>query len=263
MGKRDGKAAKAKRAERRGKGSLKTEQKTAIAEGKQERRNANARDEEDLDALLKEFANAQEKQVAVKEEVAPPPSPRANGTLTAHPTKDELIFFGGEHFDGKVNRFHAELYRYIVKKNEWKRVSSPTAPPPRSSHQVVTVPTDGGQLFLFGGEFSSPSQQKFHHFRDFWMLDLATWSWEQACPLRARCLHAANTLHTHARTHAHCAYAAFTQCVRYMLQCAASRHPPHCTAPHRTAPHRCVCVCAGAGQERALGPVGTPDGARA
>ena len=118
--------------------------------------------------------------------------------------------------------------RYVVKKNEWKKVSSPTMPPPRSSHQVVTVPTDGGQLFLFGGElgdkcgpsahdrhawtatcvafwragvrrlacggrrvrlddsghpggeFSSPSQQKFHHFRDFWMLDLATWSWEQA-----------------------------------------------------------------------------------
>ena len=70
------------------------------------------------------------------------------------------------------------LARYIVKKNEWRKISSPTAPPPRSSHQVVTVPTEGGQLFLFGGEFSSPSQQKFHHFRDFWMLDLATWSWE-------------------------------------------------------------------------------------
>ena len=41
----------------------------------------------------------------------PPPSPRSNGTLTAHPTKDELIYFGGEHFDGKVNRFYAELYR--------------------------------------------------------------------------------------------------------------------------------------------------------
>ena len=51
MGKRDGKAAKAKRAERRGKGSLKTEQKTAIAEGKQERKKAFAKDEEDLDAL--------------------------------------------------------------------------------------------------------------------------------------------------------------------------------------------------------------------
>ena len=92
--------------------------------------------------------------------MTPPPSPRSNGTLTAHPTKDELIYFGGEHFDGKTNRFFAELYRYIVKKNEWRKISSPTAPPPRSSHQAVTVPTEGGQLFLFGGEFSSPSQQK-------------------------------------------------------------------------------------------------------
>ena len=48
------------------------------------------------------------------EEVTPPPLPRSNGTLTAHPTKDELIYFGGEHFDGKTNRFFAELYRYIV-----------------------------------------------------------------------------------------------------------------------------------------------------
>ncbi len=179
MGKRDTKAAKAKRAERRGKGSLKTEQKTAIADGKKERRQANAKDEEDLDMLLKEFANVQEKQVAIKEEVTPPPSPRANGTLTAHPTKDELIFFGGEHFDGKFNCFYAELYRYIVKRNQWRRISSPTAPLPRSSHQMVAVPTGGGQLFLFGGEFSSPSQHKFHHYRDFWMLDLVTWSWEQ------------------------------------------------------------------------------------
>ena len=46
--------------------------------------------------------------------MTPPPSPRSNGTLTAHPTKDELIYFGGEHFDGKTNRFFAELYRYIV-----------------------------------------------------------------------------------------------------------------------------------------------------
>ena len=54
-----------------------------------------------MQALLKEFANAQDKQTAVKEEVMPPPSPRSNGTLTAHPTKDELIYFGGEHLCGK------------------------------------------------------------------------------------------------------------------------------------------------------------------
>ena len=48
----------------------------------------------------------------------------------------------------------------------------------RSSHQTVAVPTGGGQLFVFGGEFSSANQQQFHHYRDFWSLDLATWAWE-------------------------------------------------------------------------------------
>ena len=179
MGKRDTKAAKAKRAERRGKGAAKTEAKTEIAQGKQARRDANAKDEEDLDAVLKEFSAMQAQLTAINEEVAPPPSKRCNGSLTAHPTKDELIYFGGEHFDGKRNIFYAELYRYIVKRNEWRRVSSPTAPPPRSSHQVVAVPTGGGQLFMFGGEFSSTNQQQFHHYRDFWSLDLSTWAWEQ------------------------------------------------------------------------------------
>ena len=59
MGKRDTKAAKAKRAERRGKGAAKTEAKTEIAQGKQARRDANAKDEEDLDAVLKEFSAMQ------------------------------------------------------------------------------------------------------------------------------------------------------------------------------------------------------------
>ena len=79
----------------------------------QARRDANAKDEEDLDAVLKEFSAMQAQLTAIKEEVAPPPSKRANGSLTAHPTKDELIYFGGEHFDGKRNIFYAELYRYL------------------------------------------------------------------------------------------------------------------------------------------------------
>ena len=49
MGKRDSKAAKAKRAERRGKGALKTEEKTAKGEQKQKRRDANRQDDEDLE----------------------------------------------------------------------------------------------------------------------------------------------------------------------------------------------------------------------
>ncbi len=179
MGKRDSKAAKAKRQERRGKAALRTEAKTAKSEAKKDKKDLNRRDEEDLDALLAEFRELNATRTSVKEVVCPPPSPRANCTLTAHPSKDELLLFGGERYDGRKNLFYAELFRYSTKRNEWKQVISPNCPPPRSSHQAVAVAAGGGSLFLFGGEFSSHNQAQFHHYRDFWCLDLATVTWEQ------------------------------------------------------------------------------------
>lgn len=178
-GKRDTKAAKAKRAERRGKGSLKTDAKTAKSEAKKDKKALGKKDESDLDQLLSEFREMQTTRTVVREEVVPPPSPRANCTLTAHPTRDELLLFGGERYDGRKNVFYADLFRYSIKRNEWKRVTSPTTPPPRSSHQAVAVNKDSGSIFIFGGEFSSHSQTQFHHYRDFWCLDLATLAWEQ------------------------------------------------------------------------------------
>ena len=180
MGKRDTKASKAKRAERRGQGAYKTEQKTAKAQSKQARRDANRKDDEDLGAIIKEFERMDSAAGKVEESVVPPPSPRVNGSLTAHPSRDELLYFGGEVFDGKTTRFFNELYRctsalplhastrtsmdlypvsppvrYSIKRGEWRRVRPPKSPPPRSSHQAAAVPADGGSLFIFGGEFSS------------------------------------------------------------------------------------------------------------
>ena len=206
---RDSKSAKKKRDERRGATRAQGEAKATKSEAKREKRQANAKDEEDLDALLAEFRSMQAAQTTVKEEVVPPPSPRANATLTVHPTKEELLLFGGERYDGRKNIFYAELYRYTPKRNEWKKVSCPTSPPPRSAHQAVGVPSSGGSLFVFGGEFSSSNrmlatartgntacaragpcvselpastmlaESQFHHYRDFWSLDLTTFQWEQ------------------------------------------------------------------------------------
>ena len=100
MGKRDSKAAKAKRAERRGETRAHAEAKASKSDAKRDKREANKKDEEDLDAILAEFKAMQAKEVAVKEEVVPPPSPRANCSLTVHPIKEELLLFGGERFDG-------------------------------------------------------------------------------------------------------------------------------------------------------------------
>ena len=179
MGKRDGKAAKAKRAERRGETRAHADAKVNKSQAKKDKRGANQADEDDLDVLLKEFREMSAAMTTVKEEVVPPPSPRANGTITVHPSKEELLLFGGERYDGKRNTFYADLYRYSMKRNEWKHVLIPNTPPPRSSHQAVAVPSSGGSLFIFGGEFSSADQTKFHHYRDFWCLDLSTLEWEQ------------------------------------------------------------------------------------
>lgn len=90
---------------------------------------------------------------------------------------------------------YGDLYRYDVEKNEWKLVSSPNSPPPRSAHQTVAWKNNiymfgnrtlfwGGHsmsksavlvyeiYFIFspfvdvsGGEFTSPNQERFHHYK--------------------------------------------------------------------------------------------------
>lgn len=47
------------------------------------------------------------------------------------------------------------------------------------SQQAVMVPQGGGQLWIFGGEFASPDGEHFYHYRDLWVLHLATRTWEQ------------------------------------------------------------------------------------
>lgn len=33
-------------------------------------------------------------------------------------------------------------------------------------------------LLIFGGEFTSPNQERFLHYKDLWRLDLTTWEWD-------------------------------------------------------------------------------------
>lgn len=44
---------------------------------------------------------------------------------------------------------------------------------------MCSVATDGGQLWLFGGEYASPSQMQFYHFKDLWVFRLKTKQWEK------------------------------------------------------------------------------------
>lgn len=99
--------------------------------------------------------------------------------------------------------FYADLYRYtppstlpthslastsssadasssaFTASGTWRHYSSPNQPGPRSAHQVVADPRQGGLLWLFGGEFASPKQTSFHHYRDLWVFSIATKTWER------------------------------------------------------------------------------------
>ncbi|XP_057479103.1 uncharacterized protein LOC130766449 [Actinidia eriantha] len=175
-----------KKAKKPGKGKEKTERKTAKAEEKKARRETKkVSPEDDIDAILLSIQKeeAKKKEVHVEDNV-PAPSPRSNCSLNINPLKEtELILYGGEFYNGNKTFVYGDLYRYDVEKQEWKLISSPNSPPPRSAHQAVAWKN---YLYIFGGEFTSPNQERFHHYKDFWMLDLKTNQWEQlnykGCP---------------------------------------------------------------------------------
>lgn len=175
-----------KKNKKAGKGKEKTERKTAKAEEKRSRRETKKLSpEDDIDAILLSIQKeeAKKKEVHVEDNVAAP-SPRSNCSLNINPLKEtELILYGGEFYNGNKTYVYGDLYRYDVEKQEWKVISSPNSPPPRSAHQAVSWKN---YLYIFGGEFTSPNQERFHHYKDFWMLDLKTNQWEQlnlkGCP---------------------------------------------------------------------------------
>ncbi|KAF8378164.1 hypothetical protein HHK36_029501 [Tetracentron sinense] len=175
-----------KKAKKPGKGKEKTEKKTAKSEEKRARRESKKiSQEDDIDAILLSIQKeeAKKKDVHVEENV-PAPSPRSNCSLNINPLKEtELILYGGEFYNGNKTFIYGDLYRYDLEKQEWKLILSPNSPPPRSAHQAVVWKN---YLYIYGGEFTSPNQERFHHYKDFWMLDLKTNQWEQlnlkGCP---------------------------------------------------------------------------------
>uniref|UniRef100_A0A9I9DYK0 DUF4110 domain-containing protein n=1 Tax=Cucumis melo TaxID=3656 RepID=A0A9I9DYK0_CUCME len=163
-----------KKTKKPGKGKEKTEKKTAKAEEKRARRESKKLSpEDDIDAILArkkdekkrlsiQKEEAKKKEVHVEENV-PAPSPRSNCSLTINPLKEtELILYGGEFYNGTKTYVYGDLYRYDVEKLEWKVISSPNSPPPRSAHQAVAWKN---YLYIFGGEFTSPNQERFHHYK--------------------------------------------------------------------------------------------------
>ncbi|KAI0236404.1 Kelch domain-containing protein 4 [Lamellibrachia satsuma] len=135
--------------------------------------------EEDIESMIAAFQEQDRLQNQVIEEKCPPPSRRCNLSLTPHPDKDELVMFGGEYFNGNKTFVYNDLLFYKILTNEWVQLTTPNAPPPRCSHQTVALRQGGGQLWVFGGEFASPTQSQFYHYKDLWVFHFKTKHWDR------------------------------------------------------------------------------------
>jgi len=71
------------------------------------------------------------------------------------------------------------MFIYNINKREWILVKAPGAPPPRCGHQTVATANRGGELWVFGGEFTSPSELQFYHYRDLWVFRFVDKKWEK------------------------------------------------------------------------------------
>ena len=136
--------------------------------------------EDDIDAILAAMAieDARRAEVVVEKD-CPRPQARGHASLTATVVGrgNELILYGGERVTPGDEKcvVYGDLYRYDVDRDRWTKVSNAKGPHPRSGHQALAY---GGYVYVFGGEFTSPNQERFLHHRDCWRFDLESNIWE-------------------------------------------------------------------------------------
>ncbi|KAL8968702.1 MAG: hypothetical protein Q9183_002337 [Haloplaca sp. 2 TL-2023] len=175
MGKKD---KKSKTAEQKARVAAKQEKKATQKERKIKSKGGvdSDADDVDLEAVRQEYETRQAQFLKVTESTCEPPSARASATLLGSPSNGkELLLFGGEYFNGALATFYNDLYIYLIDKDEWRLVTSPNSPLPRSGHAWTR--SIAGDIYLFGGEFSSPKQGTFYHYNDFWKLDPFSREW--------------------------------------------------------------------------------------
>lgn len=151
MGKKNKKSAEHK--ERvAAKQNKKAAQKEKKGKGKNKDADSDVEDA-DLDAILAQYAEEQAKFMKVTEVVGGPPTPRSSATVLASPSnRNELLVFGGEYFDGNLATFFNNLFVYNIDRAEWREVTSPNSPLPRSGHAWCRGGNTGG-VYLFGGKY--------------------------------------------------------------------------------------------------------------
>eukprot|EP00911_Craspedida_sp_UC1_P002279 UC1_evm3s1728 len=184
MGRQNGADRRMKRAARKDKKARREESERRKAENSRKKEKAKEQEksvEEILAEIEREAKSGAASAAVARADIIcnSAPSRRTSASLVAHPTSDTLLLFGGELFDGKRSRVYGDLFSYHIKRGEWRRLQRPNAPTPRCAHQAVCVPRQGGQMWVFGGEFTNPTGSQFHHFGDLWCYHLREGTWEK------------------------------------------------------------------------------------
>ncbi|KAF5282867.1 hypothetical protein FQR65_LT14191 [Abscondita terminalis] len=172
MGKKD-------KNKKRGKGAEKTAAKTEKKEVNKLKKNLVKIGEDDVEKIIADLEREELKKLEIKILKVDSPRRRVNFSFVSHPDKDELILFGGEYFNGQKTFIYNDLFFYNIQHNSWSLVRSPGGPPPRCGHQMVTTSANKGQLWVFGGEYASPTQTQFYHYKDLWVFHLNNNRWEK------------------------------------------------------------------------------------
>ena len=121
---------------KKGKGAEKTAEKTEKKLKLKAKKELAAKGEDDIESMVKAIEEEERKRQEVKEVAVGAPSHRSSFSITAHPDNPEIIFFGGEFYNGQKTTMFNDLLIYNLKRGEWSSIRSPAGPPPRSSHQV-------------------------------------------------------------------------------------------------------------------------------
>ncbi|BEJ13263.1 hypothetical protein CspHIS471_0304370 [Cutaneotrichosporon sp. HIS471] len=180
-------AAKAAKKEKQVSKAAKKEAAAIKASSKGKGKAAKEEDEEDLDAILDRYKAEIEALTAnTVTTLETPPPPRTGALFLPSPStlsseSNHLYLLFGEYFDGQRATFYPSVLRYDVGKDEWREYKSGNAPAPRSSAAGVAGAglAEGGGILIFGGEYASPTQTSFHHYRDMWLFSCKTHSWEK------------------------------------------------------------------------------------
>jgi len=172
MGKKD-------KEKKKGKGAAKTAEKTEKKLKSKNKKDLALKGEDDIENIVKAIEAEEQKRKEVKELSVKPPSHRSSFSMTAHPDNPEIVFFGGEYYNGKQTEMFSDLLIYNTKRSAWTQIISPAGPPPRSAHQAAIVSQGGGQLWIFGGEYTSPTESQFYHYKDLWCYHFSSRRWEK------------------------------------------------------------------------------------